>query len=88
MIKLMDGLEIDFDGDYIVRKNSGKTDKNGLPIYSVKKFPISLSHACQIVLRANFGKYIAENDVTLAEALKEMQRMNDELKKMLEVFEC
>ena len=88
MIKLMDGWEIDFDGDYIVRKNSGKTDKNGLPIYSVKKFPNSLSHACQIVLRENFGKYIADNDVTLAEALKEMQRMNDELKKMLEVFEC
>lgn len=64
MIKLMDGWEIDFDGDYIVRKNSGKTDKNGLPIYSVKKFPNSLSHACQIVLRANFGKYIADNDVT------------------------
>ena len=36
MIKLMDGWEIDFDGDYIVRKNSGKTDKNGLPIYSSK----------------------------------------------------
>lgn len=88
MIKLTDGWEIDFDGDYIVRKKSGKTDKNGLPIYSVKKFPNSLSQACQIVLRANFGKYIADNDVTLAEALKEMQRMNDELKKMLEVFEC
>lgn len=88
MIRLMNGWEIDYDGDYIVRKNSGKKGKDGQPIYLYRKYPNSLSAACKIVMQAELGEYIANNEITLEDAIIKMQKINAEMESVLVVLKC
>ena len=84
MIKLINDWELDSDGTgYVVRLNTGKVDKKGNLIYAKTKYPSTIEDGLKIVKRELLKDYIKENDVTMLELIKEMERLNEQFEKLL-----
>lgn len=84
MIKLINDWELDSDGTgYVVRLNTGKVDKKGNSIYAKTKYPSTIEDGLKIVRRELLKDYIKENDVTMFELIKEMERLNKQFEELL-----
>ena len=88
MIKLEDGWRITTDGGtFILSRYLGTyTNKRGIATerYDDFKYYPNLPQAIQAYLRVRQCKYIADNDLTLSEALKALQEQN---RKILETLQ-
>lgn len=83
MIQLKDGWRITTDGTtFILQRYLGTyTNKKGISTERYDRFTYypTLSQAIQAYLRVEQCKYIADNDLTLREALISLQAQNQEI---------
>ena len=83
MINLEDGWRITTDGTTFILQRYMGTYKNSKGIMNERfdsfKYYSTLSQAVQAYLRVRQCKYIAENEMSLTEALTALQKQNEEI---------
>lgn len=86
MIKINENLYIDADDNqYMLRKFIGK-DKDGEDIYKTITYHRTLKEVFGAVIRQRQYKLVADNELTLQEALKDFKQIEEETEKMLKEY--
>lgn len=86
MIKINENLYIDADDNqYMLRKFIGK-DKDGENIYKTITYHRTLNEVFVAVIRQRQYKLVAENKLTLQEALKGFKQIEEETEQMLKKY--
>ena len=86
MIKINDNIYIKSDKNcYIVCKYLGKNKKNE-DVYDAMTYHRTLKEALSMLIRQRQYKLIAENDLTLQEAIEKFKQIEEETEKMLKEY--
>lgn len=86
MIKLDDNLYIKSDKNcYIICRYLGKNKKNE-DVYDAMTYHRTLKEALSMLIRQKQYKLIAENDLTLQEAIEKFKQIEEETEKMLKEY--
>lgn len=86
MIKLDDNLYIKSDKNcYIICRYLGKNKKNE-DVYDAMTYHRTLKEALSMLIRQRQYKLIAENDLTLQEAIEKFKQIEEETEKMLKEY--
>lgn len=83
MIKLNNGWFIDSDGKCYILQQQGAPDKNGEPTWKNQTYHSTLTAALEKLMHRDQMDIISNNDLTLKEAVKEFEKLNDEFKWLL-----
>lgn len=86
MIKLENNWEIDSDGmQYILHQFTGNTDKEGRKVYRDTTYHVSVEKALESLIRKKQRETVAENEMSLQEAIKCFREINEELERQCKV---
>lgn len=86
MIKLNDNLYIKSDKNcYIICKYLGKNKKNE-DVYDAMTYHRTLKEALSMLIRQKQYQLVAENDLTLQEAIKKFKQIEEETEKILKEY--
>ncbi len=86
MIKLDDNLYIKSDKNcYIICRYLGKNKKNE-DVYDAMTYHRTLKEALSMLIRQKQYKLVAENDLTLQEAIEKFKQIEEETEKMLKEY--
>lgn len=86
MIKIDENLSIDADDNqYMLRKFIGK-DKDGEDVYRTITYHRTLKEVFMAVIRQRQYKLVAENELSLHEALKGFKQIEEETELMLKKY--
>ena len=86
MIKINDNIYIKSDKNcYIVCKYLGKNKKNE-DVYDAMTYHRTLKEALSMLIRLKQYQLVAENDLTLQEAIEKFRQIEEETEKMLKEY--
>ena len=86
MIKINDNIYIKSDKNcYIVCKYLGKNKKNE-DVYDAMTYHRTLKEALSMLIRLKQYQLVAENDLTLQEAIEKFKQIEEETEKMLKEY--
>lgn len=86
MIKINDNIYIKSDKNcYIVCKYLGKNKKNE-DVYDAMTYHRTLKEALSMLIRLKQYQSVAENDLTLQEAIEKFKQIEEETEKMLKEY--
>ena len=86
MIKINDNIYIKSDKNcYIVCKYLGKNKKNE-DVYNAMTYHRTLKEALSMLIRLKQYQSVAENDLTLQEAIEKFRQIEEEIEKMLKEY--
>lgn len=86
MIKINDNIYIKSDKNcYIVCKYLGKNKKNE-DVYDAMTYHRTLKEALSMLIRLKQYQSVAENDLTLQEAIEKFRQIEEETEKMLKEY--
>ena len=86
MIKINDSIYIKSDKNcYIVCKYLGKNKKNE-DVYDAMAYHRTLKEALSMLIRLKQYQSVAENDLTLQEAIEKFRQIEEETEKMLKEY--
>lgn len=70
--------------DYSLVKKSSRTDKNGNPVYTVLGYYGSVANACEGLRKTLSRELVAENDLTLSEAVTAFKQIAEKMEEATE----
>ena len=86
MIKINDNIYIKSDKNcYIVCKYFGKNKKNE-DVYDAMTYHRTLKEALSMLIRLKQYQLVAENDLTLQEAIEKFRQIEEETEKILKEY--
>lgn len=85
MVHIIDSYYVDADeNQYILRKDTGRTDKDDKRIYNSLAFTTTLGSALDVLRNRYTREAVAANDCELAEMCEKVRAIDAELKKAIE----